>query len=196
VKLVLQRGEFSASDTAATAELLRWYSIAVVPAGILLVLQRGFHARRDMVTPLILGVVNTSLYIIAAILLARSLGISGLPIAFTLAQCFGLVFSFVILARRIKCPPGELLGKDLVLICFAGFILFFLILGWASLLMATLSNLSSPSLAAALALSFALSGFLYLALAQMLGITEAKVFVELFVKRIPRKQKATVERAK
>lgn len=108
VRVIFQRGEFSASDTAATATLLRVYSLAIVPAGLLLVLTRAFHARREMMTTLWLGILNTVLYITAAALLITPTGLLALPLAFVFSQFFGLASMALALLWRLKISPGAL----------------------------------------------------------------------------------------
>ncbi|MBI4673198.1 MAG: murein biosynthesis integral membrane protein MurJ [Chloroflexi bacterium] len=108
VRVIFQRGEFSPADTAATAVLLRVYSLAIVPAGLLLVLTRAFHARREMMTTLWLGILNTALYVAAAALLLAWTGLLALPLAFVLSQLFGVVSMAVVLMWRLRISFGEL----------------------------------------------------------------------------------------
>ncbi|RIK34367.1 MAG: hypothetical protein DCC52_00930 [Chloroflexi bacterium] len=71
-RLLLERGAFSTRDAQTTAALAQLLMLAVVPAGILLVLTRGLHV-----------------YIAAAFFAARAFGLRGLPLAFVAAQIFG-----------------------------------------------------------------------------------------------------------
>lgn len=89
VRLVFQRGAFSPQDAQTTAELVQVYMLAVVPAGILLVLTRALHARRKMRLTLLLGLVNTIVYIGLAFAFTRLFGLKGLPLAFATGQIFG-----------------------------------------------------------------------------------------------------------
>lgn len=88
-RLLLERGAFSTRDAQTTAALAQLLMLAVVPAGILLVLTRGLHAQRKMNLALGLGALTTALYIAAAFFAARAFGLRGLPLAFVAAQIFG-----------------------------------------------------------------------------------------------------------
>jgi putative peptidoglycan lipid II flippase len=124
VRAVFQRGEFTAADTAATANLLRFYSLAIVPAGLLLVLTRGLHARRDMIRPLLLGIVNTILYIALARFLLAPFGLVALPLAFTFSQVFGVVGAGAILARQLRVSPKALCDATITRIGIAAIPMF------------------------------------------------------------------------
>lgn len=119
VRVVFQRGAFLPQDTVATAMLLRYYALAIVPGGLLLVLTRGFHARRDMLTPLWIGIFNTALYAGTAWYLGALIGLVALPLAFAFSQVTGTVITLCVLVWQLKVPVRALLDYSIVRMLFA-----------------------------------------------------------------------------
>lgn len=177
VTLVFQRGEFATADARATADLLRIYSLAVVPHGFLLVLFRAFHALRDTVTPLVIGVLNTAVYVVSALLLSHRLELAGLPLAFLASQVFGSLLSFAVLCVRLKSPIDALLGNGFVRVCLAGLMFALLLTGWLHTAQPLLARFTTPLQALFLATSVILSGFVYLGIAKAAGVPEARLYL-------------------
>lgn len=182
VGLVLERGAFTAAETAETGALLRRYALAVIPATGLLILTRAFHARRDMITPLWLGVVNTAFYVAAALLLSHALGLHGLPLAFAASQVLGSAMCAGMLARGLGVPVRELLGRGLAAelggVAGAGLALTLLLAAAAHLVGPRLVGVSAVVSALALSLSLAASAALYLVLAHGLGVRESVTYLD------------------
>jgi len=172
-RLLFERGAFSAADGATTAELARLYLLGVTPAGILLVLTRGLHARRKMNLTLGLGALNTALYIVAAFAFAQRFGLRGLPMAFVAAQSFGclLLAPFAFESRGWRAVWHRSLGAT-------GGANLALTLGWfASGQLA--QNFHGAALFALLGASLLGGGLLYLCLAGWWGSAEARDYIEL-----------------
>jgi putative peptidoglycan lipid II flippase len=82
VGAVYQHGEFTAADTAVTAECLRYFAIGITAWCLHPVLMRGFFALQNTVTPIVLGTGTTGLFI-ALIFTLRGVGLEyrALPLA-------------------------------------------------------------------------------------------------------------------
>ncbi len=183
-RLILERGAFSAQDAQTTAALAQLWMLAVVPAGILLVLTRGLHAQRRMNLALGLGTLTTAVYLAAALGAARAFGLRGLPLAFVLAQIFGcaLFARFAFHGRGWRAIWDRSFGATAA----AGVLLVPLL--W--LTAPFVQNLRSLTLLTALGASLGAAAFLYLALAARWGNPEARHYFRLGcarLKNLPRK---------
>ena len=81
VVLLFQHGAFDASDAAQTALALRLYLIGLVFAAIDQPLVFAFYARKDTLTPALVGVLGVLFYLVVALPTFRVLGMSGLILA-------------------------------------------------------------------------------------------------------------------
>ncbi len=81
VALIYQHGHFDAYDTAYTALALRYYLLGLTFAAIDLPLVFAFYARKDTLTPALVGVLGVVVYLIVALSLIRPLGMIGLILA-------------------------------------------------------------------------------------------------------------------
>ncbi|MBR0692333.1 murein biosynthesis integral membrane protein MurJ [Bradyrhizobium lablabi] len=77
-RVLFERGAFTATDTAATAQALTWLTLAL-PAHVLVkVLSPAFYAREDTLTPLLATLKAIVVAIAAAFLLGRLFGANGI----------------------------------------------------------------------------------------------------------------------
>jgi putative peptidoglycan lipid II flippase len=84
VRLLFERGAFTAADTEATARALTWLALAL-PAHVLVkALSPAFFAREDTVTPLLATLKGVVLAIAAAFLLSHWFGADGIAAAIAL----------------------------------------------------------------------------------------------------------------
>ena len=109
VALLFQRGEFGARDTAMTALALRYYLLGLAFAAVDQPLVFAFYARKDTLTPALVGVVGVGFYLAVALALIRPLGMAGLILA-NGAQLSGHAIVMLILFWR---QVGSLRGQGL-----------------------------------------------------------------------------------
>jgi len=79
VALILEHGQFSAADTLATAETLRCALLGLLFTAVDQPLIFAFYARKDTLTPALVGVGTTLLYVVMALVPWR-LGVLTLPL--------------------------------------------------------------------------------------------------------------------
>jgi putative peptidoglycan lipid II flippase len=78
VRMLFEHGVFTASDTAATAQVLTWLALAL-PAHVLVkALSPAFFARHDTLTPLSATLKGLLVAIVAAVVFGRLFGASGI----------------------------------------------------------------------------------------------------------------------
>ncbi len=85
VRVLYERGLFDAADTTGTAAALVFFGVGVPAWGAQQVLVRGFYARRDMWTPVIVGTAATIVALPVYWALYVAMGIRGLALASTVA---------------------------------------------------------------------------------------------------------------
>lgn len=100
VQVLFERGAFDAPATTETANALVWFS-AGLPAYVLIrVLQPGYFAREDTVTPTIFAGISAVVNIALSLLLFPALQHVGVAIATSVAAWANVVLLAVFLARR------------------------------------------------------------------------------------------------
>jgi len=113
VALLFQRGAFDIRDTAMTALALRYYLLGLVFAAVDQPLVFAFYARKDTLTPALVGVLGVGVYLAVALALIRPLGMVGLILA-NGAQLSGHAAVMLILFwRRVGSLRGHGLGTAL-----------------------------------------------------------------------------------
>ena len=81
VALIFQHGEFGPHDSVQVANALRFYLIGLTFAGIDQLLIFAFYARKNTLTPALVGIAAVGIYLAVALTLIRPLGMIGLVIA-------------------------------------------------------------------------------------------------------------------
>ena len=100
VRLVYQRGEFTAADTTIVAQCLQAFSIGLVFNGWMLMLNRGFYAVQTNWIPTAVAIGNL---VLNAILDAvfYTIGIWGIPLATSVVNIAGTATLLVMMRRRV-----------------------------------------------------------------------------------------------
>jgi len=114
VALLFQHGNFDAHDTAQTALALRYYLLGLTFAAIDLPLVFAFYARKDTLTPALVGVLGVVVYLIVALSLIRPLGMIGLILANSTQLTIHALIMLVLLQRRL----GGLGGHGIMALAF------------------------------------------------------------------------------
>lgn len=174
-RLLYEHGRFLPADSVITAHVLALYSIGILPNAIAMVLLRCLFAVEDTVTPLFAEILALISFVAAAPVLSRHFGLGGLVA--TRAAAFFLVTGVLVyvLARR-----KALLNLDWDLLKFllraSVATLGMGALSWLSLrfLIGTFdANGSAVRLLLTIVL-MAISGAIYLLLARLLNMGEAR----------------------
>jgi putative peptidoglycan lipid II flippase len=112
VALVFEHGDFTSFDTEQVALALRIYLLGTTFAAIDLPLVYAFYARKNTLTPALVGVLGVGLYLVAALLpaLVRSLRMTDL----VLANSVQLTGHALVMLWLIHHRVGSLRGRGLV----------------------------------------------------------------------------------
>ena len=94
VRVILGSGRFDWNATIQTADALAFFSLSLFAQSLIALFARAFYALSDTRTPFVIGVISELSSVIAALLLMRPLGVTGLALAFSI----GSVMNFAMLA--------------------------------------------------------------------------------------------------
>ena len=110
VRLVLERGEFTAADTAATARALVCYAPGIVGYAAVRLTAPVFYAFGNSLTPALVSVVTVALNVGLNLVLVRIMGYPGLALGTALASGFNAGGLLVLLRRRLGGIHGRRLA--------------------------------------------------------------------------------------
>ncbi len=113
-RLLFQRGDFTAADTAQVSNALNIYLIGMLFAAIDFPLNYAFYARNNTLMPALVGVGSVLIYMIVAFALVEPLGFLGLVWADTAKQASHALVMVALLRWRVGPLDSDLtsgLGK-------------------------------------------------------------------------------------
>ncbi|HAI20845.1 MAG TPA: murein biosynthesis integral membrane protein MurJ [Clostridiales bacterium UBA8153] len=111
IRLLFQRGEFDARATQLTAVAVLCYGLGMLFIAANQVLVRGFHARQDMTTPVLIGGATFCVNVLCAVLLVRPWGHAGLALANSIGAISGTVLLAAGLGRALPLHYAGLAGS-------------------------------------------------------------------------------------
>jgi putative peptidoglycan lipid II flippase len=114
VHLLFQRGQFTAADTALTGAAFLWYAPQMPFWAVDQLLIIAFYARKDTVTPVVVGVLGVLLYLAVALTTVGALGVFGLILANTAQNSAHCVVMYGLLLRSGRGLAGHGIGLLLV----------------------------------------------------------------------------------
>ena len=114
IRLLFQRGAFDAVATQRTAQAFLAYSPGLPAAGLDQVLIQGYYARRQTLTPVLVGVVSVGVYLIVALALLGPMGMPGLALANSAQWTGHLAIMLFLTHRAIGGLGGHGLGQTAV----------------------------------------------------------------------------------
>ncbi|MDD3845395.1 MAG: murein biosynthesis integral membrane protein MurJ [Syntrophorhabdaceae bacterium] len=123
VKILYERGAFTAADTAMTNRALFGYSVGLIFYALSISFVRIFNAMHDMKTPALIGITSIALNaVIASILMVpfRNLGIS---LATSIVSLYNFLFLYIILRHRTRYTMARPAMRDIIKSLLAGILL-------------------------------------------------------------------------
>ena len=181
IRVVYERGAFGKEQTILTSTALFWYSLGMLGFGLQEMLNKAFYAEQNGKTPMTVSVVGIILNVCLSFALVRgfSLGISGLPMAASVAANFIAVCLAVILNKKHKIFDKEFL-KNIFKMIFCGIAMALVILG-----VSRVTNFDSTFLGKLLdvCVPSALGGIVYIILSFLFKLNETKSIIDILLKR-------------
>jgi putative peptidoglycan lipid II flippase len=181
VRLVYQRGEFTAEDTVIVAQCLQAFSIGLVFNGWMLILNRSFYAVQTNWTPTAIALGAVALNATLDTMFYR-FGIWGIPLATSTVNVVAATVLLVMMRRRVGLEQvGRTLGVvarvalAAVLAAAAAYAVWYALDAW----------LGEPLIAQLISLggSFTAGGLVYIGAARLLGLHELEALLLLRAQR-------------
>ena len=123
IGLLFENGAFLAADTANTAQALRLYLLGLPFAAVDLLLVYAFYARKDTLTPALIGIVSLVCYMGVALLLFERYGLYSLMIADSVKHGVHASISALLLWRRLDGFGAQRLWRTLLKSALASLIM-------------------------------------------------------------------------
>ena len=112
-RILFERGQFSAADTAATAQALGWYALGLAGFAGARIAAQAFYAVGQPGTAVRLGVAAVAANVLAALVLMYPLGHAGLACASSIGAWVNLLGLVWVARRRFGPLGGRELGRSL-----------------------------------------------------------------------------------
>lgn len=186
IALLFEHGAFAAGDTEITAQALRLYLIGLPFAAIDLLLVYAFYARKDTLTPALVGVVSLAVYMLAALSLFESWGLFSLMIADSLKHFVHALIAGILLARRLGGFGSQRLALTALKTLAAAMLMTAAALATLPILTRLVGTGSIIHEALLVILSAALYGGIYLLAARVFKIDELRWLMTLLRHRFGR----------
>ena len=116
VRVIYQRGAFTASDTALVARVLQGYMGVLLFSSVQYIQTRLFYARRNTITPMIVSVISLGLNVGFNYVLgfALHLGAFGLAVASSAAAFISMALTYFVYRRRYGTVDYVLILRDVL----------------------------------------------------------------------------------
>lgn len=104
IRVILGTGQFDWQDTILTIHTMGFFTLSLFAQASLPLLLRVFYARHNSKTPFLIGIFSAFINVILSLVLARTLGVPGLALAFSIAT----IINFILLWFVIRLELGAL----------------------------------------------------------------------------------------
>jgi putative peptidoglycan lipid II flippase len=101
VRVILERGRFTATDTAATAAALQFYALGLLAYSVVRIVSPIFYALGRSRTPVTISVMTVLVNAGLNVMLVRVLGFRGLALGTSIAALFNAVTLLTLLRREL-----------------------------------------------------------------------------------------------
>lgn len=183
IALLFEHGAFAAADTEITARALRLYLIGLPFAAIDLLLVYAFYARKDTLTPALIGLVSLAVYMLAALVLFDAYGLFSLMIADSLKHLVHTLIAGILLARRMGGFGSQRLTLTAVKTLTASLVMAAAAVVTLPLLTRWVGTASLLHEAVLVGIGAALYGGIFLLMARLLRIEELQWLMTLLRQR-------------
>lgn len=123
IRLLFQRGQFTAESSAMTAHALMFYAPGLFAIAATEIITRTFHALQDTRTPVLIGVCMVITNITLSLILGPRMGVGGLALAYSIANGAETVVLLAIMQRRLGGIDGPHILSSLLRVLVAAVIM-------------------------------------------------------------------------
>ena len=119
VRVIFERGAFTAADTAATAAALQLYSVGLLGYSVVRIASPAFYALGKAPTPVKVSIATVLFNAALNIMLVRTLGYRGLALGTSIAALFNATLLLILLRRDLGGLGGGRVPASLIKIVLA-----------------------------------------------------------------------------
>lgn len=171
IRLILGAGYFAWADTTATAATLGYFSLSLLPQGLIPLFARAFYAIKDTKTPMYIGLISTAMGILLAYLLTPTYSVAGLAMAFGISSYLNAILLYISLTKISCYRPDNILPSFAKVILIS--LVMALVLQFSKHLLDDFVNMNTfIGVFTQTILSFIFSVFSYLFLSKIFGLEE------------------------
>lgn len=123
IKLLYERGAFTAEDTIMTNRALFGYSIGLLFYALSISLVRVFNSLHDMKTPALVGITSIAMNAVLAAILMGPFKNLGISLATSIVSLYNFVVLYAILKKKIGYRLQRKTVKEITKSLFAGILL-------------------------------------------------------------------------
>jgi putative peptidoglycan lipid II flippase len=173
VRMLLERGAFTATSTRATAWALAFFSLGLVGHAVVEITARAFYAIKNPLTPVVIGILTMVVNVILSVLflnLFESWGwvqLGGLALANSMAVTLEMAVLIILLRRAMGGLGAPGLGRSVVKISLATVAMALVLLIIRPHLPMTYAWLAGLS-------GIIVGGIVYIGVARVLGVDELR----------------------
>jgi putative peptidoglycan lipid II flippase len=95
IRVIYGNGNFDWTDTVLTMNTLGFFALSLFAQATIPLLVRVFYAKEDSKTPFYLGLASVLLNIVLSVIFSKNMGVSGLALAFSIANIVNFFLLFV-----------------------------------------------------------------------------------------------------
>jgi putative peptidoglycan lipid II flippase len=185
IRLLFEHGAFGSGDTLRTATVFLFYAPQLPFTALDQLLIFAFYARRDTVTPVLIGVLGVGFYLVVALATRGPLGVNGLALANAVQNSLHGLVLLALMSRALGgLEAAELLRFGGRALLAAGGMTLAL---WITLaLLGALLGSSVPGLIVLMSVALTIGVAVYVGAVLALRVTEARQLWSLAVARIRR----------
>lgn len=177
VRLMFERGQFSALDSVLTGQLLAILALSIIPLGLNTILHDAFYSQARLWSLVWLGLLNTLIALLAMVLMQQFWGVYGIATAFTVSQV--LYLAMLIVTYRSGLGQIDLLslGARLLRVGAAAIVMGVVLFVLNHLVSKGATKAGIGHYLVVVAFGGVLGASIYLLSARMLRVPEALAFI-------------------
>lgn len=185
IRVILGTGQFSWDNTILTINTLTFFIISLFAQAVLPLMVRVFYARHNSATPFFVGLGSSVINVFLSLFLSKSMGVSGLALAFSISSILNLFVLWIILRFEIGSLDEKRIFISLLKFTAAALVCGISVQGMKLLIWPYIDMTKTMGVLAQ-GLTAGLSGlFTYIAFCSLLGSEELFDFWSSIKKRLP-----------
>src|SRR5680860_88420 len=107
IKILFERYQFAAADTAKVSHILIFHSIGLLFFGLLMILNRIFYSLKNVKTPLKVALVSIVINFLLDWMLVKFLNVSGVALSTSIVGAVNVIVLIIILRKKIGVLDGK-----------------------------------------------------------------------------------------